>query len=464
MGPITKSVGMNAARKSYPSDVSDEEWALVAPYLSLLPKEAGQRAHSLREVFNGLRYIVKSGAPSLDAARPATLGDRARERLSGLSSGMCEFISHVTGLRVQPYDELAGERGADQLLGFAGRAQLLMASLEVGIVFSHDFDDDEEDGAHALAATAHRSLSGLLAAVACDRREAGELGDSFVGEGADLGHLGHDSGDGAIGDAFDRAERPIEGDPDWICLDGCGDVGFEGTDLCGNGHQDGLERAEHVGFGDQAALVGLHDLQFCQLAQANDEGSETLLCRRRWRGWFDMLGFGVPSDHGAIDPVGLLERSHGFGEVTHGAGIDDGCRQPASPKLSKRLSLVSTGRLHHHHVDLVGPAEVSESLDAFGGIGELPPGTCAADAGIESFRADVHSTEDVCHGNLPCPCDGQSSDCPVVRDEAATGPRTRVRLWPEGGRAPVAARGGRGAPAPPRAARWPPDPARHDRC
>ena len=50
-------------RRSYPSDVSDEEWALVAPYLALLPEEAGQRRHDLREVFNGLRYVVKTGAP-----------------------------------------------------------------------------------------------------------------------------------------------------------------------------------------------------------------------------------------------------------------------------------------------------------------------------------------------------------------------------------------------------------------
>jgi len=34
---------------------------LVAPYLSLLPEEAGQRRHDLREVFNGLRYVVKGG-------------------------------------------------------------------------------------------------------------------------------------------------------------------------------------------------------------------------------------------------------------------------------------------------------------------------------------------------------------------------------------------------------------------
>jgi len=50
-------------RKPYPSDVSDEEWAFVAPYLTLLPLDADQRKHDLREVFNALRYLVRTGAP-----------------------------------------------------------------------------------------------------------------------------------------------------------------------------------------------------------------------------------------------------------------------------------------------------------------------------------------------------------------------------------------------------------------
>lgn len=50
-----------ATRKPYPSDVSDEEWAFVMPYLALMPEDCVQRRHSLREVFNGLRYIVKVG-------------------------------------------------------------------------------------------------------------------------------------------------------------------------------------------------------------------------------------------------------------------------------------------------------------------------------------------------------------------------------------------------------------------
>ncbi len=49
-------------RAAYPSDVSDEEWALVAPYLTLMTEDAPQRDHALREVFNGARWIARTGA------------------------------------------------------------------------------------------------------------------------------------------------------------------------------------------------------------------------------------------------------------------------------------------------------------------------------------------------------------------------------------------------------------------
>jgi transposase len=44
------------------SDVSDEEWHFVAPYLALVREDAPQRRHDLREVFNGLRWRVRTGA------------------------------------------------------------------------------------------------------------------------------------------------------------------------------------------------------------------------------------------------------------------------------------------------------------------------------------------------------------------------------------------------------------------
>jgi transposase len=48
-------------RRGYPSDVTDEEWALVAPYLALCREDAEQRDYLLRDVFNALRYVVRTG-------------------------------------------------------------------------------------------------------------------------------------------------------------------------------------------------------------------------------------------------------------------------------------------------------------------------------------------------------------------------------------------------------------------
>jgi transposase len=50
-------------RKPYPSGVSDDEWAFVAPYLTLMTEEAPQRSHPLRDVFDALRWMARSGAP-----------------------------------------------------------------------------------------------------------------------------------------------------------------------------------------------------------------------------------------------------------------------------------------------------------------------------------------------------------------------------------------------------------------
>ena len=49
-------------RRAYPSDVTDEEWLFVSPYLTLMREDAPQREHDLREVFNGLRWVVRTGA------------------------------------------------------------------------------------------------------------------------------------------------------------------------------------------------------------------------------------------------------------------------------------------------------------------------------------------------------------------------------------------------------------------
>src|SRR4030095_5577298 len=52
---------MSTTRKSYPSDVADAECEFLLPYLCLMREDAPQRDHALREVFNAIRYVVKTG-------------------------------------------------------------------------------------------------------------------------------------------------------------------------------------------------------------------------------------------------------------------------------------------------------------------------------------------------------------------------------------------------------------------
>jgi transposase len=52
---------MSTARKSYPSDVSDAEWEFLLPYLTLMREDAPQRGHALRDAFDAVRYVVRTG-------------------------------------------------------------------------------------------------------------------------------------------------------------------------------------------------------------------------------------------------------------------------------------------------------------------------------------------------------------------------------------------------------------------
>ena len=61
MGASTLCRMNTPAQSRYPSDVSDDEWTFLAPYLTLMREDAPQRRHSLRELFNGLRFIARTG-------------------------------------------------------------------------------------------------------------------------------------------------------------------------------------------------------------------------------------------------------------------------------------------------------------------------------------------------------------------------------------------------------------------
>lgn len=54
---------MKKPHPGYPSDVSDEEWAFAAPYLTLMSEAAPQREYPLRRLFDAVRYLARTGVP-----------------------------------------------------------------------------------------------------------------------------------------------------------------------------------------------------------------------------------------------------------------------------------------------------------------------------------------------------------------------------------------------------------------
>src|SRR5262249_51229363 len=52
---------MSTGRKPYPSDVTDAEGGVLLPYLSMIREARPQREYVLRDVFDALRYVVRTG-------------------------------------------------------------------------------------------------------------------------------------------------------------------------------------------------------------------------------------------------------------------------------------------------------------------------------------------------------------------------------------------------------------------
>jgi transposase len=45
----------------YPSDVTDDEWAIIAPMIPSAKRGGRKREVDIREVFNGVMYVLSTG-------------------------------------------------------------------------------------------------------------------------------------------------------------------------------------------------------------------------------------------------------------------------------------------------------------------------------------------------------------------------------------------------------------------
>ena len=74
---------MSSTRKPYPSDVSDDEWAFIMHYLTLLAEDSSQRKYPLREVFNSVRYLVNSQMGASCSLDDLAAAERAGAKITG---------------------------------------------------------------------------------------------------------------------------------------------------------------------------------------------------------------------------------------------------------------------------------------------------------------------------------------------------------------------------------------------
>lgn len=118
-------------RKPYLSDVTDDEWAFVAPYLTLMTADAPQRTHDLREVFNGLRYIVRGGLqwrmmpndlPPWEAVYQQTRRWMAAGVFAAIVHDLRELLRLVQGRSAQPSAAILDSRTLQSTPESGGRA------------------------------------------------------------------------------------------------------------------------------------------------------------------------------------------------------------------------------------------------------------------------------------------------------------------------------------------------------
>lgn len=178
------------ARKPYSTDVSDDEWAFVAPYLALIREDAPQRTHDLREVFNGLRYVVKGGVTWRlvpNDLPPWEIVYQQTQRW--LRAGVFEAMTHDLRLLLRTF---AGRKGQPTAVVLDSRT--LRSTPESGARASYDGAKRKKGSKIHIAVDTlgHLLAAHVTTASEQDRAQVGQLAEAVqdaTGESVELAYV-----------------------------------------------------------------------------------------------------------------------------------------------------------------------------------------------------------------------------------------------------------------------------------
>lgn len=194
---------MNPTRKSYSSDVTDAEWEFLLPYLTLMREDAPQRAHDMREVFNAIRYVVKTGCQW--AMLPHDFPDWTvayQQARRWIQAGVFEEIAHDLRMILRLVEEREGQPSATILDG-----RTLQSTPESGARAGYDGAKKKNGSKIHVAVDTLGNLLALkvTAANEQERHQVGELaaklqkitGGTVEVSFVDQGYTGDDAADQA---------------------------------------------------------------------------------------------------------------------------------------------------------------------------------------------------------------------------------------------------------------------------
>jgi transposase len=173
-------------RPCYPSDVTDAEWEFLVPYLTLMREDAPQREYPLRNLFDAVRYVVKTGVQwrylPHDFLPWAAVYQQARR---WLAAGVYEAIAH--DLRV--FERVLKGRGEDPSAAILD-ARTLQSTPESGGRAGYDGHKKNGSKIHIAVDT----LGNLPAVTVTAADEAGAPTGRRAGRARAGGHGGHGAG------------------------------------------------------------------------------------------------------------------------------------------------------------------------------------------------------------------------------------------------------------------------------
>ncbi len=97
-------------RRAYPSDLDDETYQFMLPYLLLSPEDAPQRQYALRDVLNALFYVVRTGVQWRYLPHDLPPGETVRQQAQRWFEAGC-FENMLRDLRI--FSRLQHARGEE---------------------------------------------------------------------------------------------------------------------------------------------------------------------------------------------------------------------------------------------------------------------------------------------------------------------------------------------------------------